>query len=159
MKLLGNWTGVTYFERIHDYIPDTPLILCIETIDEDGNVKGRITEIILDEKEAKRVQEYTRKTFPVVGYIERESGKLYLKEVILSGTDKDSFTEGNLQIIAEVDYEKEEIEGRFYDLRWKECVQVLELSKCHAAKNGCWLNLKTSPLIDAIAEEMGDYTD
>ncbi|MEA4987623.1 MAG: hypothetical protein VB095_06150 [Anaerovorax sp.] len=161
MKLLGDWKGVTYFERIHNYIPDNPLILCIETVDEKGNVKGKVTEIIFDQREAKRLEEYKRNTFIVSGHFEAKSGELSLKEVIASEQGNENLLKGNFEIIAEVDLEKEIMRGKFYNCRWKENAQVLELSKCHfeSGKSGYCMGLKTFPLIDALADEICNNAD
>ncbi len=161
MKLQGNWKGVTYFERIHNYIPDTPFILCIEEVEEDGTVSGSITEILLDESGAKRIQEYTRRTVPVSGHFAKESGELDLRELIKEGDTRERIAEGNLRICAVIDFIKEEIKGKLYDLRWDDCIQILELKKCCVTpeQEGIWLDLKASPLIDAIAEKIGNHTD
>lgn len=161
MKLLGDWKGVTYFERIHNYIPDNPLILCIETVDEKGNVKGEVTEIIFDEREGNSLQENKSNTFLVSGRFETKSGELYLKEVIASEGGNEKLLKGNFEIVAKVDLEKEMIRGKFYNCRWKENVQVLELSKCHfeSSESGYCMGLKAFPLIDTLADEICNNAD
>lgn len=129
MKIIGDWVGVTYFEQIHKFLPDSPIKLCLESIDAHGNVKGKVIETFYYRHKMTRRRAIRKNTFLVKGTFDKKRGILHLREVLLSKGEEAILKEGNYEIFAKMDEANEKLTGKFYNRCWRECIQVLELSK------------------------------
>lgn len=129
MNVVGNWGGVIYFEHLRNFVPDTSLKLTIESMDQQGNIEGMVTETFFDAWEEIETARYKTDTFFVKGIFNKKDFSFYLRQVPLKEVKKKLEYETDYEIIARVDEVNRKLIGEFCDRRWKDSVQMLELAK------------------------------